>query len=151
MSTSHRYNTRSKTRSKTTPKDKGTTVQKPFYCTRSTNKKKAGTMVKILCNEAKSTSFSKYPNARIEKMIKLMIYIRTHKIMLAAPSFKSICFSKCHSFCREMTRSVVLKRVKSKLLKSLKYECTLLLHIIESEFWKIYQLELKKRKKYSEK
>ena len=103
-----------------------------YYNTRSTDTSKAFKTGNVLCNKALNTSSNS--NDRVEKMIEFMRWIRTHKRMLAIPSFKRKCYKKCNSFCHEVTSTIVCKRVKSKLRKSLVYECSLILDIIENEF-----------------
>ena len=105
-----------------------------YYNTRSTDTSKAFKTGTVLCNKALNTSCDERPNDRVEKMIEFMRWIRTHKRMLVIPSFKRTCYKKCHQYTRKATSTSVSKRVKSKLLKSLVYECSLILDIIENEF-----------------
>ena len=135
MSTSHSYNTRSKKQKDTDP------IPIPTSCalhnTRSTNfDDKKHKMGKDLCNKALNTSPNS--NDRVEKMIEFMRWIRTHKRILVPPRFKRTCYKKCHQYTREATSTSVSKRVKSKLRKSLVYECSLILDIIENKFWRVY-------------
>ena len=131
MSTSHRYNTRSKKQKDTYP------IPIPTSCalhnTRSTNlDDKRRKMGKDLCNKALNTSSNS--NDRVEKMIVFMRWIRTHKRLLESAKFKRTCYKKCNEYCIEATSTIVSKHVKSKLRKSLVYECCLILDIIENEF-----------------
>ncbi len=102
------------------------------YNTRSTDTSKAFKTGTVLCNKALNTSPNS--NDRVEKMIEFMRWIRTHKRILVPPRFKRTCYKKCHQYAREATSTSVSKRVKSKLRKSLVYECSLILDIIENEF-----------------
>ena len=130
MSTSHPYNTRSKKKMDADP------IPIPTSCalhnTRSTNfddkTRKTG---RDLCNRALNTSPNS--NDRVGKMIEFIRWIRTHKRLLESANFKRMCYKKCNEYCIEAT-STVHKRVKSKLLKSLFYESSLILDIIENEF-----------------
>ena len=131
MSTSHRYNTRSKKQKNTDP------IPIPTSCalhnTRSTNfddkTRKTG---RDLCNRALNTSPNS--NDRVEKMIVFIRWIRTHKRLLESAKFKRMCYKKCNEYCIEATSTIVSKHVKSKLLKSLFYESSLILDIIKNEF-----------------
>ena len=109
-------------------------AHKRVHNTRSTDISKVGKTALVLCNKALNTSWDERPNDRVEKMIEFMRWIRTHKRMLVIPSFKRTCYKKCHQYTRKATSTSVSKRVKSKLLKSLVYECSLILDIIENEF-----------------
>ena len=152
MSTSHPYNTRSKKKMDADPipipshhnqccafvADRipiGTApTSQAHHNTRSTNfddkTRKTGL---ALLNKALNTSPNS--NNRVEKMIEFMRWIRTHKRLLESASFKRICYKKCHKYLLVIaTSTIVSKRVKSKLRKSLVYECSLILDIIENEF-----------------
>jgi hypothetical protein len=126
MSTTHQYNTRSKKQKDTVP------IPIPYPNTRSTDMSKIQKTIRVLLNKVFKTTLNL--NDRVEKMIKLMRYIRTHKKILVNIGFKNMCFLKCHSLRHEATSSDISTRVKSKLLKSLLYECSLILDIIKNEF-----------------
>jgi hypothetical protein len=131
MSTSHRYNTRSKKQKDTDP------IPIPTSCalhnTRSTNfDEKTRKTGKDLCNKALNTPSNS--NDRVEKMIEFMRWIRTHKRLLEGANFKRTCYKKCNEYGIGTTSTIVSKHVKSKLLKSLFYESSLILDIIKNEF-----------------
>ena len=131
MSTSHRYNTRSKKQKDTDPAPIPTSCA--LHNTRSTNfDDKTRKMGLVLCNKALNTSSNS--NDRVEKMIVFMRWIRTHKRLLESAKFKRTCYKKCNEYGIDATSTIVSKRVKSKLLNSLLYECSLILDIIENEF-----------------
>ena len=130
MSTTHRYNTRSKKQMATHPIPIPTSTA--IHNTRSTNfddkTRKTG---RDLCNKALNTSSNS--NDRVENMIVFIRWIRTHKRLLESAKFKRMCYKKCNEYCIEAT-SNVFKHIKSKLLKSLFYESSLILDIIKNEF-----------------
>ncbi len=114
--------------------DAETGIYREKHNTRSTDISKANKVARVLCDEALNTSWLKRPNARVEKMVEFMRWIRTHKKMLVNARFNRTCYRKCHSYCSEAADTSVSKRVKPKLLKSLHHECSLILDIIKNEF-----------------
>ena len=130
MSVSHRYNTRSK--------KNYTPIAASYnpYNTRSTDRSNASIIGIKLCKEALAVDAIERPNERVEKMIKFMRWIRTHKILLVRHCFKKTSYRKCHEYLNKIESPSYLsgKHANSRLLRSLSYESSLIIDIIENEF-----------------